>query len=98
MMDLLYIDVALGKLVVTNRETFWVSGEFYPYPSASELEVIIDNNSFISIDIGTCSAYNKNRCFNTYVIKLLIWIKEDFICHRKQNFHGMKLFKLDWIL
>ena len=41
-MELIYKNVALGKLVVTNRETFWVSGEFYPYPSASEFKDFFD--------------------------------------------------------
>ena len=42
MMELIYKDVALGKIVVTNREAFWISGEFYPYPSASEFEDFFD--------------------------------------------------------
>ncbi|MCI8533192.1 MAG: hypothetical protein K2P43_15200 [Lachnospiraceae bacterium] len=42
MMELIYKNVALGKIVVTNRETFWVSGDFYPYPEASEFQDFFD--------------------------------------------------------
>ena len=42
MMELIYKNIALGKIVVTNRETFWVSGEFYPYPSVSEFKDFLD--------------------------------------------------------
>ena len=42
MMELVYKNAALGKIGVTNRETFWVSGEFYPYPSASEFKDFFD--------------------------------------------------------
>ena len=40
--ELIYKNVALGNLVVTNRETFWISGDFYPYPSASEFKDFFD--------------------------------------------------------
>ena len=36
MMELLYKNTVLGEIAATNRESFWVSGTFYPYPSASE--------------------------------------------------------------
>ena len=42
MMELVYKNAALGKIVVTNRETFWISGDFYPYPSASEFKDFFD--------------------------------------------------------
>ena len=42
MMELIYKNAALGKIVVTNRETFWVSGDFYPYASASEFKDFFD--------------------------------------------------------
>ena len=42
MMELIYKNVALGKLIVTNREAFWGSGEFYPYPGASEFKNFFD--------------------------------------------------------
>ncbi|MDE7312975.1 MAG: hypothetical protein K2N87_15360 [Eubacterium sp.] len=42
MMELIYKNVALGKILVTNRETFWVSGNFYPYDSASEFKDFFD--------------------------------------------------------
>lgn len=35
-MELIYKNMILGKITVTGRETFWVSGDFYPYPIASK--------------------------------------------------------------
>ena len=42
MMELIYKNIILGKIVVTERETFWISGDFYPYPSASEFKDFFD--------------------------------------------------------
>ena len=36
MMELMYKNIVLGKIEVMHRESFWISGDFYPYPIASE--------------------------------------------------------------
>lgn len=35
MTELIYINIALGKIVILQRESFWISGDFYAYPAAS---------------------------------------------------------------
>lgn len=36
MMELMHKNIAIGKIEITGRENFWIFGDFYPYPIASE--------------------------------------------------------------
>lgn len=42
MMELLYKNIVLGKIAVINSESFWISGDFYAYPSASGYKDFFD--------------------------------------------------------
>lgn len=35
LIELIYKNIALGKIVILQRESFWISGDFYAYPAAS---------------------------------------------------------------
>ncbi len=37
MMELMHKNIAIGKIEITGRENFWIFGDFYPYPIASDL-------------------------------------------------------------
>lgn len=41
-MELIYKNKVLGKIVVTNKESFWVSGDFYAYLSAADYKDFFD--------------------------------------------------------
>lgn len=41
-MELMYKNIVLGKIEITERESFWISGNFYPNPEASEFKSFFD--------------------------------------------------------
>ena len=41
-MELVYKNIALGMIVVTNRESFWIFGDFYAYLSAMDYKDFFD--------------------------------------------------------
>lgn len=42
MLELVYKNMPLGKIQIKNHEMFWISGDFYPYPEASEFKDFFD--------------------------------------------------------
>ena len=50
-MELMYKNIFLGKIEITERESFWISGNFYPNPEASEFKSFFDALDLISSNI-----------------------------------------------
>ena len=41
-MELMYKNIVLGMIIVTDRESFWISGDFHAYPNASKYKEFFD--------------------------------------------------------